>query len=236
MSRPSPRSPPTPTTAPRRCSRRRLRTTRSRAAEQEAYFSRLADAAALPLVIYNIPVYTKIQIAPAVAAALASHPRVAGLKDSGRDLGYATELLDAGSRGWRRRGLLRPDRHGLDARLLHAGRCPWHHLRERQRRARVGARRLRGGQGRQAGRRAAARGPAPRGAGRAQDRAPPAGYKAAIAAAGVGEPWLVPPRRPLTEAETALLIERLTALDVLLRPLELAGTIEAKRAIVRDPG
>ena len=34
-----------------------------RAAEQEAYFARLADATALPLVMYNIPVYTKIQIA-----------------------------------------------------------------------------------------------------------------------------------------------------------------------------
>jgi dihydrodipicolinate synthase/N-acetylneuraminate lyase len=44
---------------------------------------------------------------------------------------------------------------------------------------------------------------------------PPAAYKAAIAAAGVGERWLVPPRLPLTEAETALLVERLTALDVL---------------------
>ena len=66
-----------------------------RAAEQEGYFARLADAAALPLVLYNIPVYTKVQIVPAVAAALASHPRIAGLKDSGRDLGYAAELLDA---------------------------------------------------------------------------------------------------------------------------------------------
>ena len=65
------------------------------AAEQEGYFARVADAAALPLVLYNIPVFTKVQIAPAVAAALAAHPRVAGLKDSGRDLGYATELLDA---------------------------------------------------------------------------------------------------------------------------------------------
>jgi 4-hydroxy-tetrahydrodipicolinate synthase len=64
-------------------------------AEQLAYFSRLADEAALPLVLYNIPVYTKIQIAPAAAAVLAAHPRVAGLKDSGRDLGYAAELLDA---------------------------------------------------------------------------------------------------------------------------------------------
>ena len=37
--------------------------------------------------------------------------------------------------------------------------------------------------------------------------APPAAYKAALAAAGVGEPWLVPPRLPLTEAETARLLD-----------------------------
>jgi dihydrodipicolinate synthase/N-acetylneuraminate lyase len=44
--------------------------------------------------------------------------------------------------------------------------------------------------------------------------APPAAYKAAVAAAGVGEPWLVPPRLPLTEAETARLLDRLAALGV----------------------
>ena len=44
--------------------------------------------------------------------------------------------------------------------------------------------------------------------------APPAAYKAAVASSGVGEPWLVPPRLPLTEAETAELLERLTALGV----------------------
>ena len=64
-------------------------------AEQRDYFARLADEAALPLVLYNIPAYTKVQIAPAVAADLAGHPQVAGIKDSGRDLDYATTLLDA---------------------------------------------------------------------------------------------------------------------------------------------
>jgi dihydrodipicolinate synthase/N-acetylneuraminate lyase len=65
------------------------------AAEQLSYFSRLADETALPLVLYNIPFYTKVKIAPPAAAVLAAHPQVAGLKDSGRDLGYATALLDA---------------------------------------------------------------------------------------------------------------------------------------------
>ena len=53
------------------------------AAEQQGYFGRLADATALPLIIHNIPVFAKIIIDPAAAAALAAHPRVAGLKDSG---------------------------------------------------------------------------------------------------------------------------------------------------------
>ncbi len=44
---------------------------------------------------------------------------------------------------------------------------------------------------------------------------PPAACKAALAASGLGGPWLAPPRLPLTEAQTALVIERLTALDVL---------------------
>jgi dihydrodipicolinate synthase/N-acetylneuraminate lyase len=62
-------------------------------AEQQGYFGRLA-AAALPLVIHNIPVFTKIVIDPSAAAALAPHPQVAGLKDSGRDLDYGARLLD----------------------------------------------------------------------------------------------------------------------------------------------
>ncbi len=48
------------------------------AQEQEAYFGKVADAAALPLVLYNIPRFSKVQIAPAAAVALAAHPRIAG--------------------------------------------------------------------------------------------------------------------------------------------------------------
>ena len=41
-----------------------------------------------------------------------------------------------------------------------------------------------------------------------------AAYKAALAATGVGERWLVPPRLALTDAEVKLLTDQLTALDV----------------------
>lgn len=186
------------------------------AAEQEAYFSRLADAAALPLVIYNIPVFTKIQIVPAVAARLATHPRVAGLKDSGRDLGYAAELLDAvaaagpAAAGFSvltgtdsmlvaymlagARGTICANANVVPELVLavyeavRAGKLDDALRHEARLRAVQAA--LRSG-------------------------ATPAAYKAAIAKAGVGQPWLVPPRLPLTEAETARLVERLTALDVL---------------------
>jgi dihydrodipicolinate synthase/N-acetylneuraminate lyase len=185
-----------------------------RAAEQEEYFSRLADAAALPLVLYNIPVYTKVQIAPAVAAALAPHPRVAGLKDSGRDLGYAATLLDAVAAAGAAadfavlagadsmlvsymlagaRGTICANANVVPEVVLacyeavRAGKLD-DALRLEARLRAVQA--------------AFATG------------SPPAAYKAALAAAGVGEPWLVPPRLPLTEAETAQLLTRLTALEV----------------------
>lgn len=185
-----------------------------RAAEQEAYFSRLADATALPLVMYNIPAYTKVQIAPAVAAALAAHPRVAGLKDSGRDFGYAAGLLDAvkaagaaaefsvltGTDSMLVSYMLAGARGTICAsanvvpevvlgvyEAVRAGKLDEAlrlETRLRQVQAAFGI------------------------------GAPPAAVKAAVASSGVGEKWLVPPRLPLTEAETAQLVERLTALDI----------------------
>ncbi|HEX9039445.1 MAG TPA: dihydrodipicolinate synthase family protein [Trebonia sp.] len=186
------------------------------AAEQQGYFARLADGAALPLVLYNIPVYTKVQIAPAAAAALAAHPRVAGLKDSGRDLGYAASLLDAvaaagpaaahfsvltgtdsmivsyllsGARGTICASAnLVPEVVLAAYQAARAGKLD-EALRHEARLRAVQAALAVGAQ--------------------------PAAAKAALAASGVGGPWLVPPRLPLTEAQTALLIERLTALEVL---------------------
>jgi dihydrodipicolinate synthase/N-acetylneuraminate lyase len=184
-------------------------------AEQQGYFSRLADAAALPLVLYNIPVYTKVQIAPAVAAALAAHPLVAGLKDSGRDLGYAAGLLDAVAAAGAAddfsvltgtdsllvsymlagaRGTICANANVVPELVLavydavRAGKLDDAVKLETRLRAVTAA--LRSG-------------------------ATPAAYKAAIAALGVGERWLVPPRLPLTAVETAVLVERLAALDVL---------------------
>jgi 4-hydroxy-tetrahydrodipicolinate synthase len=184
------------------------------AAEQQGYFARVADASALPVVLYNIPVFTKVVIAPPVVAALAAHPQVSGIKDSSRDLGYGTDVLDAvAAAGADDFSLVT----GTDSMLVEymlagaqgticananvvpelvlavyeavrAGKADEAVAHERRLRAVQAA--LRTGTS-------------------------PAAYKAAIAALGIGEPWLVPPRLPLEEPLRAALIERLTGLEVL---------------------
>jgi dihydrodipicolinate synthase/N-acetylneuraminate lyase len=49
------------------------------------WFETVADRAELPIVLYNIPVFTKIAIPAAAVVRLAGHPNVAGVKDSSRD-------------------------------------------------------------------------------------------------------------------------------------------------------
>jgi 4-hydroxy-tetrahydrodipicolinate synthase len=187
------------------------------AGEQEAYFSRVADAAALPLVLYNIPVFTKVRIAPTAAVALASHPRVAGLKDSGKDLGYAAQLLDA---------VAAADAAGDFSVLTGTDSMLVSYMLAGARGTICGSANVvpelvlavydavRAGKLDEALSNEAKL--------RAVNKACgvgalPAAFKAAVASTGIGEAWLVPPRLPLTEAETATLIDRLTALDALER-------------------
>lgn len=181
-------------------------------AEQRAYFSRVADAAALPLVLYNIPRFTKVQIAPRVAAELAAHPRIAGLKDSGGDLGYGATVLDAvtAAGSAEKFSVLTGIDSLLVSYLLAGARgtiCGSANVVPELVRAVYDA--VREGKLEEALRQEARL--------RAVNAAfgvgaLPAAFKAALAAAGIGEPWLVPPRQSLTEAETAALLERLTAL------------------------
>lgn len=60
-----------------------------------SHFERLADRSPLPLLLYNIPVFTKVRFAPEVAAALAGHPNVIGMKDSSRDMEYQQQVIHA---------------------------------------------------------------------------------------------------------------------------------------------
>jgi 4-hydroxy-tetrahydrodipicolinate synthase len=62
-------------------------------AELQAYFTRLADEIALPLVMYNIPQRTGNPLRPATVLALSEHPNIIGLKDTSEDLMAITRMI-----------------------------------------------------------------------------------------------------------------------------------------------
>jgi len=57
------------------------------------HYQRVADASPLPVLLYNVPVYTGLVIPPRVVEKLAAHPNVAGLKDSAGDVGWLLDVL-----------------------------------------------------------------------------------------------------------------------------------------------
>lgn len=57
------------------------------------YFTALADAAELPLLIYNMPANTGINLGPDVAVPLARHPRIIGMKDSSGNIVQITDII-----------------------------------------------------------------------------------------------------------------------------------------------
>ncbi len=56
------------------------------------WFTRLADESPLPLMLYNMPSCVGTTLSIDLVAALATHPNVAGIKDSGGDLRYFRQL------------------------------------------------------------------------------------------------------------------------------------------------
>jgi 4-hydroxy-tetrahydrodipicolinate synthase len=64
-------------------------------AEVARFYTDLAEASPIPLVLYNIPPYTKVELPVHVVADLAAHPRIIGLKDSGGRFLYLQELVAA---------------------------------------------------------------------------------------------------------------------------------------------
>jgi 4-hydroxy-2-oxoglutarate aldolase len=52
----------------------------------EAHYRALADASPIPIILYNVPANTGLDLAAAPIIKLAQHPNIIGLKDSGGDL------------------------------------------------------------------------------------------------------------------------------------------------------
>lgn len=55
-------------------------------AQLAAYYRAVADGSPVPVLVYNIPKFTRVAIPPAVLTELAAHPNIAGVKDSSGDI------------------------------------------------------------------------------------------------------------------------------------------------------
>ncbi len=61
-------------------------------ATQLNYFRSVADGISRPLIMYNIPQFTGIKMAPETIAKLSRHPNIVGLKESSGDLAYDRKI------------------------------------------------------------------------------------------------------------------------------------------------
>lgn len=59
------------------------------------YFSSLADESPFPILLYNIPKMTGIELPVSLVKELARHPRIAGMKESSGNMIYVQHVLDS---------------------------------------------------------------------------------------------------------------------------------------------
>lgn len=62
-----------------------------------AHFSRVADESPVPVMLYNMPKYTHLQLGSKLVHALAEHPNIFGIKDSSGDTTQLRAYLEAQS-------------------------------------------------------------------------------------------------------------------------------------------
>ena len=58
-----------------------------------AHFLRVADAAPIPVLLYNVPQFTGVNMEPDLVARLADHPNIVGIKDSSGNVGQLAEIV-----------------------------------------------------------------------------------------------------------------------------------------------
>ena len=59
------------------------------------YFTQVAENAPFPVLLYNVPQYSGLEISPEVVRNLAPHPNIPGMKDSSGNLHYVQHVLAA---------------------------------------------------------------------------------------------------------------------------------------------
>ena len=60
-----------------------------------AHFRQVADASPIPVMIYNVPKFTNLNLAVDTVAEMAQHPNIVGIKDSAGNIGQIIDLLRA---------------------------------------------------------------------------------------------------------------------------------------------
>ena len=58
-----------------------------------AHFHAIADAATLPVIVYNVPSRTGIDMGPMALAAICKHPNIIGVKEASSDVGKSLEKM-----------------------------------------------------------------------------------------------------------------------------------------------
>jgi 4-hydroxy-2-oxoglutarate aldolase len=59
------------------------------------YFEAVADASPVPVYLYSVPAFTGLPWPPGLAAALAPHPRIAGMKESSGDVSLLARVISS---------------------------------------------------------------------------------------------------------------------------------------------
>ena len=65
------------------------------------HFTRVADAARIPVIVYSVPQFTGVSVEPPLAARLAAHPNIAGIKESSGNIQRITEIISAAPQRFR---------------------------------------------------------------------------------------------------------------------------------------
>jgi 4-hydroxy-2-oxoglutarate aldolase len=57
------------------------------------HYTEVADASRVPVLLYNVSMFTGVNLQPEAVARLAAHPNIVGMKESGSDIGLISEYV-----------------------------------------------------------------------------------------------------------------------------------------------
>jgi 4-hydroxy-2-oxoglutarate aldolase len=64
------------------------------------HYTAVAEASPVPVLLYNFTALTGVNLQPAVASALAAHPNIIGMKESGGDVAVIADLVNGTAKGF----------------------------------------------------------------------------------------------------------------------------------------